>query len=194
MGLKLNHQLLTAIENNDIEKVRKSSQKIESIVDHEYVDLAVKMGHIECLQILTDAGWPGVWLGSGLQEAVKHQRTEYIDILFDKTSTNGKYLAFHAAIECKNNDFLTMFIPTIPRNSPNWFVVFEALVKNKRLDLVELGLECCNWRMVLHRNEEKSNTARYQTLFEQLEAQCQKTKILDIIDAKTVSSHPPRKL
>lgn len=194
MELKLNHRLLTAIENNDIEKVRKCSQKIESNFNYEYVDLAVKMGHIECLQILTNAGWPGVWEGNGLQQAVKQRRTECIDILFDKTSTNGKYVAFHSAIECKNTDFLTMFIPTIPRNSPNWFTVFEKLLENKRLDLVELGLEFCNWHAMLQRNHDKPHTAEYQTVFEHLDSKRQKIKILDNIDTKSASFHLPRKM
>lgn len=182
MERKLNHRLLTAIENNDIEKVRTCCQKLDSNFDDDYVDLAVKLGHVECLRILISENWPGVWSGTGLTQAVKHHRSDCVEILFDKSCTPGKYMAFHAAIEAKNIHFLSVFIPTIPRNSTNWFMVFDALMKAQYTDMVELALHSSNWMAILQKNAEKPQAKQYQNVFEELDAKRQKVMLLKNID------------
>lgn len=187
-------KVLRAIEQNNIKGIQKYAQTFDPIIEPKYVNLAAQLGHVECLKILVSENWPGVWLGTGLETAVSNHNDECLHVLFDKTSTNGKYRAFHAAIRSKNDEFLNMFIPTIPRNSTNWFIVFEALLENERWDFVDLALGCCNWQNMLQRNQDKPKAGHYQTLLEVLDAKRQKTKILDTIDTDSVFPGVSRKM
>lgn len=193
MSRQLNLKVLDAIDQNDAQKVLKYSKTVDPKCEHEYVDRAVRLEHMECLQILMAANWPGVWSGTGLTQAVAHHHTDCIELLFDHTSTEGKYAAFHAAIKAKNTGFLTMFIPKIPRNSTNWFTVFDTLMTAKRTDLVELALETSNWVAILQRNCDKPRAARYLKIFEELDIKRQKSKILKNIDANPAPT-PLRKM
>lgn len=194
MYKKLSLKVLRAIEQNNIKGIQKHTQIFDPIIDHKYVDLAAELGRVECLRVLLNENWPGVWLGTGLKTAVSNHNHECVHILFDKTSTNGKYMAFHAAIKSKNDEFLNMFIPTIPRNSTNWFIVFEALLENEKWDCVDLALGCCNWQNMLQHNQDKPKVGHYQTLLEVLDAKRQKTKILANIDTERASSGVSRKI
>ena len=186
-------KMLDAIDQNDAKKVLKYSKTVDPKFNHEYVDRAVRFEHMECLKILMAADWPGVWSGTGLKQAVSHHHTDCIELLFDHTSTEGKYLAFEEAVKTKNNVFLTMFIPKIPSSSTRWFMVFDTLMTAKRTDLVELALETSNWVEALQRNGDKPQAKRYLKIFEELDAKRQKSKILKNIEANP-APNPLRKM
>lgn len=148
---KLSKALLKNITENNLSRVQHYCKTLDPKWDDEYVTLASQLGHSECLKMMTDRNWPGVWSGSGLNKSVECFHNECIKILFDQTSTAGKYKAFATALKINNDDFLQLFIPTIPSFSINWLSVFGALVEHHRLDLVEICLENCNWSKVVER-------------------------------------------
>lgn len=162
MANQLNKQLLKNISENNFEKVQKYCETFDPKIDDEYVILAAQLGHVDCVKILVEKDWHGVWSGSGLDAAVKFNQNDCIQILLEKTSTNGKYNAFKTALIHNNEFFLEIFVPTIPSFSINWVSVFGALVEHDRLDLAETCLEICNWNKVMQlvKNEEDVQVIR----------------------------------
>lgn len=189
----MDDHLLVVIEKNDHTKLLKCIQNFRPNGDHGYVNRAARLGNMQCLQILISANWPGVWEGTGLVQAVKNHHNECVNLLFDKSSTTGKYMAFHAAIDAKNIEFLNKFIPTIPSNSYNWYMVFDALIKADLPDLVALALETSNWQSILERNRDQPQSKKYLEAFEKLSSERQKLKILNNV-CPNKNARPTRKM
>lgn len=193
MSGELNCRILHVIDKNDGTELFKCIQNFHPNGDHQYVNRAARLGNTQCLQVLISANWPGVWEGTGLTHAVKNHHRECVNLLLDRSSTTGKYMAFHAAIAAKNSEFLNVFIPTIPRNSYNWYMVFDALLKADLPNLVQLALENSNWQSILERNQDKPQSKKYLEAFEKLSSERQKLKILNNV-CPNQNARPTRKM